>query len=649
MDKQLVNTHKFRIYLDKDYFNYNADDLIVEASYAIVKEIRLEHTQGEASELLDIACTEGSAKIQTDVKKYIDQLYPLINCGVSIKDVNYNKDIDPQGTNSSQDSKGIVEYEEYKFIIDKLEYCNTEKNFDYKTLLLEFSFDSKVVKLDENVENNDVFEVEVETYVNIDKEYAKLVEGLNTRTKRAINIALGRDKDSSENIYQRDLLTITSIISHPGVINEEFQIEHIASMPLLQHLDIDNFMDATITNLDFISNNLYLRNLTLTNNNIKDISVLSKFSRLKSVDLSNNKVDLSTLGYLKKIESLNLGYNELQPDGSTQVLMNIDKLTTLIELNLAGNNLTNKINGIDNVDKLTSLVNLKRLYISSNKLTNLDFLDNGIIDLSNLGCVSNQIADFTVIDNFTSMYYLTVSSNPITDVAQLLESIRAHTELNTLYLGKLEIDNLEFLDELLLLEDLKLDYNKIDNTQMSHIGKLVNLIELSLIDNSISNVDDILKLTKLQILKLSRNQISNEEAKKLASLEYLYTLWISNNYIYDITPFNEIPDFIAIGQTITNAEWFEITTEPDPLNPGEILKDCVADASSIIYGEEANPSYPQLINPTVPINGDINQLEHKVYWEDKPNTIQRFVFNFEASNQSGKVFFKGRVQNIQEI
>ena len=119
MDKQLVNTHKFRIYLDKDYFNYNADDLIVEASYAIVKEIRLEHTQGEASELLDIACTEGSAKIQTDVKKYIDQLYPLINCGVSIKDVNYNKDIDPQGTNSSQDSKGIVEYEEYKFIIDK--------------------------------------------------------------------------------------------------------------------------------------------------------------------------------------------------------------------------------------------------------------------------------------------------------------------------------------------------------------------------------------------------------------------------------------------------------------------------------------------------------------------------------------------------
>ena len=92
--------------------------------------------------------------------------------------------------------------------------------------------------------------------------------------------------------------------------------------------------------------------------------------------------------------------------------------------------------------------------------------------------------------------------------------------------GSLNIEDLEGLN--------KLDANQRGIESLSGLEYAVNLEELFLCDNQISDVGPLASLTKLTHLRLSDNQIS--DVNPLAALTNLKMLHINDNQISDVSP-----------------------------------------------------------------------------------------------------------------
>lgn len=99
-----------------------------------------------------------------------------------------------------------------------------------------------------------------------------------------------------------------------------------------------------------------LRNLSLYNNQITDISVLKNLVQLQQLDLYLNQItDISALGHLTRLEFLNLALNQITDVSALESLVN------LRWLGLADNRITD-------ASALASLTMLKHLDLKDNPL-----------------------------------------------------------------------------------------------------------------------------------------------------------------------------------------------------------------------------------------------------------------------------------------
>ncbi|MFN8496069.1 MAG: COR domain-containing protein [Caldilineaceae bacterium] len=179
-----------------------------------------------------------------------------------------------------------------------------------------------------------------------------------------------------------------------------------------------------------------------------------------------------------------------------------DEGDNLIELNLAGLNLTNLPGEI--AAELAQLINLRLLDLYNNQLTSLP------VELA-------QLTNLQLLDLDTNQ----LTSIPI-EFAQL-------TNLQELYLRNNQFTSIPLeLAQLTSLQRLHLQRNQLTSVP-TEFAQLANLQQLSLHNNQLTSVPaEFAQLTNLRLFKLSNNQLRNLPIE-FAQLTNLQELRLENN------------------------------------------------------------------------------------------------------------------------
>ncbi|CAL6013392.1 Conserved_hypothetical protein [Hexamita inflata] len=256
--------------------------------------------------------------------------------------------------------------------------------------------------------------------------------------------------------------------------------------------------------------------LTLENNDITNIDVISQLINLEELNLSRNMyINISPIQYLTKLTKLSLESCELTD------IQDLSKLTKLIDLNLSLNegidisplsHLTQLVrldlyccslvgipqqlenseldypqfldNSINKLSLLSSLINLKDLYISSNNIDDINPLYQ-LVKLTILDISDNIVKDFSVLRKLTNLEVLNMSLNSHADITPLQYLIK----LTKLELWHCDLYDVSALRPLINLQKLILSNNYIHD--ISPLSSLNNLIEIHLKENRITDFSSI--------------------------------------------------------------------------------------------------------------------------------------------------------------
>ena len=300
-----------------------------------------------------------------------------------------------------------------------------------------------------------------------------------------------------------------------------------AEMATLDSLDASDADVSVLTGLEFANN---LNFLSLPDNNIRDISVLSGLTKLDRVYLPSNGIaDISALSGLTKLGGLKLGHNNIEDISPLAGLANLTYLAL-------------PSNGIADISALSGMTNLTHLYLEDNDIGDISSLA-GLINLQMLGIGENNIADISALAELADLEGLSLQENSISDISALSSMTKLHRlklgyNNRTLFDSNLiptrensGITDISPLAALTNLTSLELQYNSISD--ISPLSELTRLGHLILQVNPISDVSALLELTRLRNLVFGANKISDISA--LSGLSNLRWLILEANNIADLS------------------------------------------------------------------------------------------------------------------
>ena len=185
---------------------------------------------------------------------------------------------------------------------------------------------------------------------------------------------------------------------------------------------------------------------------------------------------------------------------------------------------------IGDLTGLEHATSLEYLGLSGNRISDISAL-SGLTSLTHLALAYNwRISDISALSGLTSLTFLSLSSRGISDISAL----SGLTSLTTLWLyssGISDISDISALSGLTSLTRLWLYNNNISD--ISALSGLTSLTTLSLESNRISDISALSGLTSLNVLYLNKNRIS--DISPLRGLTSLIRLYCEENNISDIS------------------------------------------------------------------------------------------------------------------
>lgn len=210
-----------------------------------------------------------------------------------------------------------------------------------------------------------------------------------------LNLANNHISNDNEIKYLKNLTTLN--FANNRLNNNYTSIEELYS---LQNLNLDgnniqslDSINKLLTNINDNKKSLKLVNLSLSNNKLTDISVLSNISTLTNLYLANNNI--------ANIEPLKTN-------------------TSLKILDISGNQ-------ISDISALSNLPSLHTLNASNNIIRNINPISS--LTLYTLDLSSNVISDISVLQDQTSLETLKINNNRIEDISAI-ESLLIKNEFN---------------------------------------------------------------------------------------------------------------------------------------------------------------------------------------------------------------------------
>ena len=311
--------------------------------------------------------------------------------------------------------------------------------------------------------------------------------------------------NSSDLLYTSDLWAITEFTVPAGVTN----FDDLALMPYLEKLTME---EQKLGSLGVLSSLNSLRELSLKNCAFPaaDLSVPAALPSLTHLTL--NGCGLSTIEGLtgaQELVYLDLGNNTVRN------LEPLRAMTTLREIDL-------QHNAVTSLSALTELTNLEKLDVSFNALTSLSPIAS-CTKLSYLAAGNNLLTDLDGVNSLSLLSSLSARYNKITDVSILSDC----GEIQSLDLSGNQIEDISALGNLSKLDTLDFSYNKVTSLPKWAEGCTLRIIDGSY--NALESIDTLGKLSKIGYVYMDYNKLTN-----ISALGNCYTLVQVNVFGNDI-------------------------------------------------------------------------------------------------------------------
>lgn len=293
-----------------------------------------------------------------------------------------------------------------------------------------------------------------------------------------------------------------------------------------------------------------LTSLSLTGVSFKDISEISALKNIQEITLVNTSVvSVSSFKNLSKVKSLTITNTK-----TLQSVKGVGEMTKLTKLELVGN-------GIVDIDELSNLTNLISLDLSDNEMTyfpsisGLDSLEtlnlsgnkisefgtdlSGLSNVSYLDLSDNQISNLSNFDDLSNLVYLDLSENLLgfTGFSPNFSSLTSATGLLTLHLNDNNLSDISGLGSANIPNLITLSLHNNAITDISPIATYNNLEELTLNNNELTNIDNLSGMAKLTSIDLSNNNIVSFGG--LTNLSKLVSINLFDNNIAVIPPIKD--------------------------------------------------------------------------------------------------------------
>ena len=279
---------------------------------------------------------------------------------------------------------------------------------------------------------------------------------------------------------------------------------------------------------------------------------VAEAERVSHVYASAATKNLQGIQYCKNLENFSSGsYGEKGKISDISPLAGMDNLTYL----------SLSENQIKDISPLAGMDNLTSLYLSGNQITDISVLAE-LVNLEVLSLSENQISDITVLADLKNLTSLELAGNQVKDISTLAGKNLWQLDLSY---NPLDENAIDIISNIVSVTELYLAGTQLTNED---IEKLANLERLSGFDFSDNQISDISPLDNIweyvYLIDLSNNQLS--DVSVLTGLGGTAArFYLSNNQISDVTPFadsnihtldlsnNQISDFTAaLGREYLN-------------------------------------------------------------------------------------------------
>ncbi|BAG08919.1 cell wall-binding repeat-containing protein [Finegoldia magna] len=360
-----------------------------------------------------------------------------------------------------------------------------------------------VNKIGENPEYTIVYyeAITVKKPFKMPKEYAKFYQDLFNKYS----------KFDKKYVNLTDEANAKFDANHKPKVDQNFTIEDMKMLKKFVVTD-KNIDEKMIRPLDYADNleefSVMLNSKDLKRNVtnfdfIKDLKNLKKFIYLNQDEnfKKNENLEKLNLNYNKKLEYVDINHSNLK---SLNFVKNLNLSTLVVR-----DSELSDISQIKNMDKLERLEltnnkisNLKGIFDNKNKLVTLYLGGNPISDISEISKLNSlqallventKIKNIKSIENMTNIHRLYVNKNDLD--ANYFESIKKMNGLNTISLGKINMEQYNWVKDFSIREEVKAKFGE-DTARVIDFENLEINIEVNkeniknnkiTIDNPLSN------------------------------------------------------------------------------------------------------------------------------------------------------------------
>ena len=259
-----------------------------------------------------------------------------------------------------------------------------------------------------------------------------------------------------------------------------------------------------------------LSSLTLSGNNLSNISPLSTLGGLTFLDLSDNSIsDLMPLTVLHELKTLYLDNNPIRDFSPIYSMQQLEMLS-IRGIGITSEQLKELSAALPNcaIHSETAVETVSEVTIGRASFRT----DAEELDLSNMG-----ISDLSALSACKTLKRLNITGNSVSDLTPLMDL----PELEWVCLNYNLITDLRPLMGLSALRYISAEGNGIANT--APLAPLINLNELYLAFNPVSDFSGIKKLPSLRKLGLESTGLTDEKLQELSGLSGLDLLRIHDN------------------------------------------------------------------------------------------------------------------------
>ena len=436
--------------------------------------------------------------------------------------------------------------------------------------------------------------------------------GLAALRHLAVNVSRVSDLRRHVDLGQLESLAISGWDSIGGFVSRIEDLRLLSHLTQLRELNVTN---AQVRDLSFLERLTQLEGLSLWQNEISDLKPLANLTDLESLALWGNEIsdleplagltrlrylwlhsnqirDVTPLAGLVRLELLRLAENPIQDASPLAMLTRLDFVD--IEIPDPPPVATTRPVSTDNVvipdTKLAAAVR-KALGLGPNAALNKQRLQG----LTRLESRNSQIKNLTGLEHATRLTFLELRDNQISDIRPLA-NLKNLTEL---ILDNNRVSNIRPLTNMKQLTWLLIGNNPISD--FTPIKNLTQLRGLSFWGNNVSNVSLFAGLAKLTNLWLGRNKISN--ITPLADLVNLKLLSLHDNQIRDVSPL----------VSLVNLETLELTGNP------------IQDTSSLASLPKLRDVDIEITQPLVVVAADASERPPMYWLNMRGGTLHRLV------------------------